>query len=198
MIESVPLTLSGDRVALGPLRQKLASLYSQWEQDVFLAVLRGADLRPGIDGAGSPRVFVASSEPESAFFTIYETIYDSKAPRPIGICALRNVDHAHRTSDFTIFLGERDTWGTGLGTEAARLTLDFAFHGLGLFNVGLRVRATDARAIVSFERAGFRVIGRRRSSARIGQGACDELLMDAIATDFAGPRAAVFVGDISR
>lgn len=192
MIESVPLTVSGERVALGPLRAKLAAVYARWDADVGLSALRlgggRGDLRPGLEGVDEPRIFADARAPNAAIFTVYETIYDSKAPRPIGVSALRNVDLEHRVADFSIYLGERDAWSTGLGAEASRLTLDFAFHALGLTNVALRARADDTRAIVSFERAGFRPIGRRRGSSRLGQEAHDELYMDAVPTDFESPQ----------
>ena len=183
MIESVPILVAGDRVAIGPLRQRLASLYAQWENDLELSLLRGIDPRSGVDGE-APRLLAERAE-SSVVFTIYETIYDSKAPRPIGIAELSEIDRGQRTARFSIFLGERDTWGTGLGSEATRLTLAFAFDSLGLFNVVLRVRADDKRAITAFERAGFAAIGVRRGAIRRGQDTLDELWMDAVAS----PRA---------
>lgn len=186
LIESVPLVVCGDRVALGPLRQRLASVYSQWDADLGLSILRGRDLRPELEGAFEPSVFSEANEPASVLFTIYETIYESKAPRPIGLSKLSKIDSRSQTAELSLFLGERDTWSTGLGTEAARLTLDFAFHALGLHNVEVRLRADNVRAKVSLERAGFRVIGRRRGAIRVGQTTCDELAMDCIASEFEG------------
>jgi len=187
MIESVPTTLAGERVAIGPLRLKLASLYAQWENDLELSALRLEDPRPAVDGE-LPRV-LAQRDESAVAFTVYETIYDSKAPRPIGLSRLFAIDHRHGTASFALFLGERDTWGTGLGTEATRLTLAFAFGSLGLVNVALRVRAEDTRAVTAFERAGFRAIGRRRRALRLGQEAVDELWMDTLAGEHAPPRA---------
>ena len=186
MIESVPLTLSGNHVAIGPLRQKLGDLYARWDSDFGLSVLRGIDPRPDAEGEEA-RVFESARAHDAAFFTVYETIYDSKAPRPIGLSAIRHIDLVHLTGELSIFLGERDTWSTGLGTEATRLTLDFAFHALGLSNVALRVRADNARAIVAFGRAGFQPIGRRRGSIRNGQDTHDELWMDVLVNELESP-----------
>lgn len=186
MIESVPITSAGERVALGPLRERLAPLYAQWENDLELSLLRLADVRPRPDGA--PARLLEPREDEVAF-TVYETIFDSKAPRPIGVARLFAIDHRSRTASYAVFLGERDTWSTGLGAEATRLVLDYAFGALSLFNVALRVRADDARAVTSFERAGFRAIGRRRCAIRLGQDVHDELWMDAIATEHERRRA---------
>ncbi|RYG86054.1 N-acetyltransferase, partial [bacterium] len=84
-------------------------------------------------------------------------------------------------------LGERDAWNSGLGTEATRLTLDYAFNALGLWNVLLRVVATNGRAIKAYERAGFKAIGRQRGSYRLGQEVYDDLYMDCVASEFESP-----------
>ena len=47
-----------------------------------------------------------------------------------------DIAHANGTAEFGIAIGERR--GQGLGTEATRLVLDFAFHVLQLRNVLLQ------------------------------------------------------------
>ena len=65
--------------------------------------------------------------------------------------------------------------------------LDYAFSALGLHNVMLRAFAFNERAIRAYVRAGFREIGRRRESHRLGNRVFDEVLMDCLATDFRSP-----------
>lgn len=180
-----PLTLSGDRVALGPLRSQLAPLYAQWEDDLELQVLRGTNVRPRVrvEGRESELVGRALEVESEVYFTIYETIYESKAPRPIGVSALLDLDSSHGTAELVVHLGERDTWSTGLGTEATRLTLDYAFHALGLVNVLARVVEGNGRALTSLERAGFRRIGARRGAYRVGRERRDVVLLDCTVDD---------------
>lgn len=184
-----PLTFSGDRVALGPIRSQLASLYAQWEDDLELQALLRQPLRPRprFEGRESQLPERAAKAENEVYFTVYETIYESKAPRPIGVSALLDIDHAHGTAELTIHLGERDTWSTGLGTEATRLTLDYAFHGLGLTNVMARVIAENGRALTSLERAGFRRMGARRGSNRLGRDQRDEVFLDCTSDDLDSP-----------
>ena len=67
-----------------------------------------------------------------------------------------------------IALGERR--GQGLGTEATRLVLDFAFNVMHLRNVMLETLAWNVGGQTAYERAGFRRIGvRRRSNMSRGQ-----------------------------
>ena len=94
------------------------------------------------------------------------------------------VDLHAGTAEFGIALGERR--GQGLGTEATRLVLDWAFTMLGLHNVFLVTYAWNTPAIRAYQRAGFREIGRRRGAIVTMGERYDQVLMDAVATEFIG------------
>jgi len=172
----------GDRVALGPLRRDLASDYARWMND--------PDVRSGLNQMGvataeSQERWVeenlergAKSEPEVVEFTVY----DRTDGAPVGTAGLLGILHAHGNAEFAIYLGERR--GQGLGTEATRLVLDFAFNVLQLRNVLLETLDWNAAGLAAYERAGFRRIGVRRGS-RISHGQpTDIVLMDAVPQDF--------------
>ena len=53
----------------------------------------------------------------------------------VGACSLEEIDHNFLRADLGIFLGRRR--GEGIGSDAVRLVLDWAFHILGLRNVML-------------------------------------------------------------
>jgi diamine N-acetyltransferase len=95
------------------------------------------------------------------------------------------IDWRMSRTTFGIALGERR--GKGLGTEATRLTLDWAFNMLGLHNVMLTVLPTNTAAVRAYEKAGFRRIGLRRDALSVMGQRGDELLMDAVADDFDSP-----------
>jgi len=99
-----------------------------------------------------------------------------------GRAGLSNIDYAQRQASFGILLGERR--GDGLGTAATRLTLDWAFHVLGLENVLLTVKPWNAAGRRAYEKAGFREIGVRRRSLTFRGRRIDEIYMDAIPADF--------------
>lgn len=117
-------------------------------------------------------------------FTVYDLTGDR--PVPVGTTAVL-IDHHVRTGEFIIQLGENASRGKGIGTEATRLTLDYAFHITNLRCVYLSVLAPNMAAIHAYEKAGFRKIGERRQSGYwLGQ-RVNEVLMDAIPEDFPGP-----------
>ena len=172
----------GEKVALGPLRSDLATDYARWMNEP--TVRRGLN-QMGIATPQSQEKWVkenlelgAKSEPEVVEFTVY----DRKDSAPVGTAGPLGILHAHGNAEFAILLGERR--GQGLGTEATRLVLDFAFHVLQLRNVLLETLDWNAAALAAYERAGFRRIGVRRG-ARISRGRpTDVVLMDAVPEDF--------------
>ncbi len=174
----------GERVALGPLRRDLAATYARWENQ--LEVRRGLDFL-GVATPQSQEKWVddnikegAEREPKGVEFTIY----DRSDGAPVGTAGLFQIAHARGRATFGIAIGERR--GQGLGTEATRLVLDFAFHVLQLRNVMLEALAWNAAGLTAYERAGFRRIGVRRGAAISRGRPTDVVLMDAVPEDF-GP-----------
>ena len=119
----------------------------------------------------------AKDEPDAVEFTIY----DRSDCTPVGRCCC-STNHAHGRASFAIAIGERR--GQGLGTEATRLVLDFAFHVLHLRNVMLETLDWNAAALTAYEHAGFRRIGVRRGATLSLGRRTDLVLMDAIPGDF--------------
>ncbi|APU18669.1 GNAT family N-acetyltransferase [Actinoalloteichus sp. GBA129-24] len=75
----------------------------------------------------------------------------------------------------------------GVGSEATRLVLDYAFHVANLACVYLSVMEPNQGAIRAYERAGFKRQGiRRNANMWLGE-RVDEVLMDAIPAEFEGP-----------
>lgn len=120
---------------------------------------------------------------ENIRFTIYD-LTDSE-PTPAGIATLLP-DHSVRTAEFVIMLGP-EARDRGLGTAATRLTLDYAFHVTNLRTVWLKVLAPNTGAIRAYEKAGFQHVGPiRQAGYWLGQ-VCDEIVMDALASEFGAP-----------
>ena len=176
------LIVVGEKVALGPLRRDLAAAYARWMNQ--LEVRRGL-VRLAIETPQSQEKWVeeniekgAKPEPEAVEFTVY----DRTDSAPVGTAGLFGIAHAHGTAEFGIALGERR--GQGLGTEATRLALDFAFHVLHLRNVLLQALESNAAGLAAYERAGFRRLGVRRGAVVSRGRRTNLVIMDAVPEDF--------------
>lgn len=177
------LNIVGEKVALGPHRRDLLPLYTRWINDFEVTRNLSMGLRPTTAEAEERWYDGIVKRDRDVLFTIY----DLSTRRPIGSSGLHNIDHQNRTAEFGILIGERECWGKGYGTEATRLMLDYGFTLLGLHNIMLYVMSYNERAVRAYTRAGFRLLGRRRESQRVGDKAYDVLLMDCLSTEFQSP-----------
>lgn len=87
--------------------------------------------------------------------------------RCIGTARLHQLDSENRRARYAIGIFDKAFWGWGLGTEATRLVLGYAFNTLGLHRVDLRVLAYNQRAIACYENCGFVREGVEREGALI-------------------------------
>jgi diamine N-acetyltransferase len=183
------LNILGDRVALGPVEKSMISDFVRWENDFAVTVMSGDPLRPLSRGQMEERFARGSKEEDSG--AIEFAIYERASLRCIGSAELHSISRTHRNAEYGILIGEKDCWGKGYGTETTLLVLDYAFTALGLHNVLLSTYAYNERAIRAYTRAGFRVIGRRREAARLGDQVYDVIFMDCLATEFRSPQRRV-------
>ena len=82
-------------------------------------------------------------------------IQDGASWQLAGNAGLFHLEWAGRCAEFGIFIGDKSRWDKGYGTEVLQLILLHAFDSLNLNRVFLRVFATNARAIRSYEKAGM-------------------------------------------
>ena len=107
--------------------------------------------------------------------------------RMIGNTGIHKINHIDRKCDVGIFIGDKNRLNKGYGTEAMILTLDFAFNILNMNNVMLEVFSFNKRAIRSYEKCGFKIIGSRRQSKEICGKMHDIVFMDILKNEFKSP-----------
>jgi RimJ/RimL family protein N-acetyltransferase len=172
--------ITGEQVALGPLRRDLLPLYQRWWNDFTTMRNMGDVLQPST----AERVAAwfdrrAASEDGIAFL-----IYERAARRPIGIAQLQDVDQRNRTAEYVVAISEADARGKGYGTEATRLMLTHAFKTLGLHSVYLSVFEYNPAGKRAYQKAGFRVCGQRRAAIYLNSRHWDEFIMECLAAEF--------------
>lgn len=178
------LWLRGERAGLGPFTRDLVEHYWRWEQEPQSLVGYGRQTPETLEARTAGYESQSRNMHSQARFTVYD-LGSSDAPRPVGTTALR-IDSDVRTAEYVILLGAEGR-GRGLATEATTLTLDYAFHVVALRTVWARVLEPNVRSVRVLEAAGFRTGGRLRCSGYWLGRECDELVMDAVRVEFAGP-----------
>jgi RimJ/RimL family protein N-acetyltransferase len=182
-LDSVPIVnVIGERVALGPLDRSLLPLLERWDNDFRTADLGGDTPAPVALGPLTAQ-WESLLRGERADWVGF-AIYQWPEVLPIGVANLRDFQNAHGTAEFGITIGEVSARGQGLGTEAVKLLLDYAFSTLGVYNVWLDTAAYNVGAIRAYEKAGFREIGRRRGAHLLAEKRHDIVFMDCTADDW--------------
>jgi diamine N-acetyltransferase len=174
------INIEGELVALGPLCREHLALYLRWINDFETTRMLGLAPRPMTLEQETEWYEDAAVSEERIGFTIYERA----TGRPIGNCGLAAIDLANRRTTVGIMIGEPEARGRGFGTEAMRLLLDYAFAVLGLHSAMLTVYEYNPAARRSYEKVGFREIGRRRECRWCNGRYWDEIYMDILAADF--------------
>jgi diamine N-acetyltransferase len=177
--------VTGARAALGLLHRDQLPRLAAWFNDP--EVRRGLAHRGIVNEEAEAhwyeQVTAAAREPRPT--EVGFAIHDAADGELVGVCGIEHIDHNFSRAEFGIFVGQRR--GTGIGTDATRLALDWAFTIIGLHNVMLESYEYNEQAIRAYERAGFRIIGRRRDAVRALGRRWDSVLMDATAEAFESP-----------
>ncbi|WP_419961128.1 GNAT family N-acetyltransferase [Psychrobacillus sp. BM2] len=86
-------------------------------------------------------------------------IVSANNDEPIGTVGLKNLDYINSNVEIFIYIGEKDYWGKGIGSQVISEIVDFAYNTLNFHKVYLYVFEYNKRAINMYEKIGFSVEG---------------------------------------
>jgi len=94
----------------------------------------------------------------------------------VGMTFLKNINLVNRNAEFAILIDSKQS-GNGYGTDACRLTIEFAFMHLGLHRVYLKVKKDNLAAIKIYQTCGFKTEGTLREDVFKNGKYADQLFM---------------------
>ena len=162
-------------------QQEDAEQFACWMNDVALMELAAGNAHKNVTMEGERKWLANAVDSKDPHFAIVSL----EGNRLLGTCDLVT-NLVNRTATLGIFLGEKESFGRGYGTEAVRLLVGYGFDQLGLHNIELGVYAFNARAIVCYKKVGFREYGRRHQCCYLRGEWHDELRMELLPTDWYG------------
>ncbi|WP_315120606.1 GNAT family protein [uncultured Clostridium sp.] len=121
-----------------------------------------------------------SSTKDEYSFAI-ETLEDSKY---IGGCGINSIDWKNSVAVIGIFIGDKDYWGKGYGTDAIRILVKFIFEQMNLNKIKLNVFSFNERAMKSYKKCGFKVEGVLRQELYRDGKYYDDILMGVLREDW--------------
>ena len=172
--------IEGKRIYLSPINIEDAEKYTEWLNDLEITI-----------NLSMPHKTYTLEQEKEALKTLSQdgynyAIVNREDNKLLGNCGLMNVDLVNRIGEVGIFIGNKEFWNQGYGTEAMKLLLDYAFNLLNLNNIELKVYAFNKRAYNCYKKCGFKEIGRRREAHLIAGERYDEIYMDILASEFEG------------
>ncbi|WP_158879395.1 GNAT family N-acetyltransferase [Amycolatopsis anabasis] len=164
--------VTGELVKLRALEPEDADAFWRWHNDPEVVRWLSADYPESL---AQTRKRFADREPNSHAKVTFgiETLAEGKL---IGTCTLRDATPETARAEVDLYLGEKDHWGGGYGTDAMRTLCRYGFEVMRLHSIALWVVAENAAAIRVYEKLGFQVDGRHRDSFR-GEGRWHDMLL---------------------
>jgi len=166
----------GKKCFLSPMDVNDVEKFTEWLND--LEVISNLSIYNSILNTETEKEILVKLSKEHNY-----SIIDISTNELIGSCGFMDIDYLNQTSETGIFIGNKKYWNKGYGTEALMLLLDYGFKALNLKNIMLKVYSFNVRAIRSYEKIGFNIIGRRRE-ALSGNKTYDILYMDILYNEF--------------
>ncbi len=170
-------------VAMDP--ERAAPLFARWGRDAEYVRQLDSD-PPRLWSARAIQAWIKKEQDKNVqkeLSFLIEAVQDSKL---IGFVVLDGIQWSHGDAWLGIGIGERVYRGRGLGTEAVRLVLRYAFTELNLHRVSLNVFEYNPRAMRAYEKAGFRVEGRVRGALQRNGRRWDLVFMGILAEEWKG------------
>ncbi|MDZ4368786.1 MAG: GNAT family protein [Afipia sp.] len=168
--------LAGKQIVLTALRRDDAETLFSWINDPA-TVRFNAPYAPVHEPEHLAWLERVVADPSRIIFCIR----DRQSSRLVGVIQLVDLHPIHRSAELIVRIGSDADRGRGLGVEALKLALDFAFRDRNLQRVSLKVFADNARAIRAYEKAGFEREGVLRRAVFIDGQWVDEIIMAVLA-----------------
>lgn len=170
--------LVGERIYLSPRNVEDVETFTEWMNDFYITDYTGRSSQTIT--LQEEKAYLEKEQNNKNTFAII----DLQTDEMIGTIGLHEINHINRTATLGIFIGNKNYWNKGYGTEAIQLILDFGFNYLNLNNINLALMEFNQRALKCYKKCGFREIGRKRKCFFINGKYYDSILMDILAEEF--------------
>jgi len=82
-------------------------------------------------------------------------VCDRESAAFLGTTGLYGINWVMRTAEFRVFIGNKEFWNRGIGTECTKLMVVYGFEKLNLNKVWLGVNAENKAGVRAYEKAGM-------------------------------------------
>ncbi len=83
----------------------------------------------------------------------------------VGYAGISGMSSINQSGEYFIFIGDKNYWGKGIGTQVTQLIVKMGFEELDLNRIMLTVSVPNIAGVKAYESAGFVLEGRYREAA---------------------------------
>lgn len=171
--------LCGNSIYLNPITLKeVNGSYLSWLQDE--EVMHGIATSGYTLGNLKKYVEERINNPLVAFFAIWS----NDTNEHIGNIKLEIVDLKASVSDLGLLIGNKNYWGKGIGTEACKLAINYAFEQMCVRKIYLAVYENNPKAAHLYEKLGFKQEAILRKHVMVNNAYYDKYLMGLFKDEF--------------
>jgi len=140
-----------ERILIGPITGQDSEALFRWFNDPQAARFDYA-WRP-VDGMSHQKwITNVGTDPTQVWFAVRRAGHNGI----VGFVILRNISPVHRSAELGVRIGEDGDRGRGVGKEAARQVVQYAWKALNLNRIQVSVFADNERALRLYTALGFR------------------------------------------
>ena len=153
----------GQRIRLRPIEREDLPRFVKWFADeetrsylmmhLPLSLAQEEQWFERNSAAGDEQAWAIDVQPQDATMAPWDLI---------GSCGFSRIKWRCQWAEAGIWIGAREYWSRGYGTDAMRTLVRWGFNTLNLHRICLHVYADNLRAIRSYQKAGFVEEGRLR------------------------------------
>jgi len=124
--------IEGKTVDLRPLSlEDVSDTYVGWLNDAEVCEFNSHHVYPNTHELAVEYVTRVRSQKDDLVLAVIAK--DTK--KHIGNISLQNINPVNRSAEFAILMGDKGSWGKGIGTEAAKLIVKHGFEQLNLHRI---------------------------------------------------------------
>ena len=168
-----------DRIYFSPIVEEDYQLYTKWLNDEEIS--KGINQVHNIITENFEKNWIEHAYDKGRYQ--FEIVLSEK-DKAIGICGLELTNNISKRYHIVCFIGEKEYWNKGYGTEAIKLLTKFAFEILNAHSIYSTIYSFNIASLKAVKKVGFKEVGRFSESVYYNMSYHDEIMIEILKKDY--------------
>ncbi|GAA0116094.1 GNAT family N-acetyltransferase [Clostridium senegalense] len=172
---------SGEKVKLREYKKEDIRKAQKYMNDPEIKKLLNSNIPYPITFEDEERWYESLGATKDTYNFAIETLEDNQY---IGGCGINKIDWKNSVVIIGIFIGDKEYWNKGYGTDAINILIRFIFEQMNIRKIKLQVFSFNERAIRAYEKCGFKREGVLRQEIFRDGRYHDEIIMGLLRQEY--------------